>query len=381
MNLLGAILYDPGTLVSKASTAAGVMTAFDTTNLRLTFTIPAHGYVRVVIQTLMVGQATYSQCRLGVLDGSTIRGRVTPMGALTGQAATTTPVVLRADFTIPGLTPGSVSWDAAYAIEQAVASTNFKFGGPNDTTSNNAYGGFVFEVWDPQPLTTGLNGGVNVTQFNGSNVTSSSGRPEVNTTHIAGSAVSTTSAQIGVNVVTAAGTAWNSGAITASTIATDAIDADSIKADAVTELQSGLATSAALAGVQSDTNDIQTRLPAALVGGKMDSTAVVTSLGNDVITAASIAADAGTEIANAVDTKLSTTHGAGSWEAAAVDIWTHVIDGTYTAEDVMKILAALAAGKTSITGTNVKFRDLADTTDVIDANMTGSERTTVTITV
>lgn len=41
----------------------------------------------------------------------------------------------------------------------------------------------------------------NVTQFDGSAVTASSGRPEVNVTHIAGSAVSTTAAQIGVNVV------------------------------------------------------------------------------------------------------------------------------------------------------------------------------------
>lgn len=47
----------------------------------------------------------------------------------------------------------------------------------------------------------------NVTQFGGTNATSSAGRPEVNTSHIAGSAVSTSSAQIGVNVVNLAGSA------------------------------------------------------------------------------------------------------------------------------------------------------------------------------
>jgi hypothetical protein len=44
-----------------------------------------------------------------------------------------------------------------------------------------------------------------------------------NVTTIAGSAVSTSTAQLGVNVVNAAGTAWGSGAITAASIAADAI--------------------------------------------------------------------------------------------------------------------------------------------------------------
>jgi hypothetical protein len=65
--------------------------------------------------------------------------------------------------------------------------------------------------------------GVNVVNFGGSAGTFASGRPEVNMTHIAGSAVNTSSAQLGVNVVNAAGTAWGSGAITAASIATDAI--------------------------------------------------------------------------------------------------------------------------------------------------------------
>jgi len=47
--------------------------------------------------------------------------------------------------------------------------------------------------------------------------------------------------------------------------------AASTAADYVTELQAGLATSAALATVQADTDNIQTRLPAALSGGRMDS--------------------------------------------------------------------------------------------------------------
>ena len=51
--------------------------------------------------------------------------------------------------------------------------------------------------------------------------------------NIAGSAVSTSTAQLGVNVVNAAGTAWNSGAIGASTLATDTLTAAKIAADAI----------------------------------------------------------------------------------------------------------------------------------------------------
>lgn len=71
---------------------------------------------------------------------------------------------------------------------------------------------------------------VNVEQFGGSAGTFSGGRPEVNASH-------------------AAGTAWNSGAITANTLAADAITAAKVAADVTTELQSGLATAANLATV------------------------------------------------------------------------------------------------------------------------------------
>lgn len=59
------------------------------------------------------------------------------------------------------------------------------------------------------------------------------------------------------------------------------------------------------------------------------------------------------------------------------------IDGTYTLSDILKILVAVAAGKSDIdtSGANpvVTFRDLNDTLDRITATMAGSERATVTI--
>lgn len=101
---------------------------------------------------------------------------------------------------------------------------------------------------------------VDVQSYGGTAGTFASGRPDVNTTH-------------------AAGTAWNSGAIGASTlasdtitaakIAADAIGASELAADAVTEIQSGLATAANLttvagyldteiAAILADTNELQT---------------------------------------------------------------------------------------------------------------------------
>lgn len=60
------------------------------------------------------------------------------------------------------------------------------------------------------------------------------------------------------------------------------------------------------------------------------------------------------------------------------------IDGTYTLRDVLKMLAAVSAGKTTITdlgggAATVVFRDLADTADVVTASMSGSERSSVTL--
>lgn len=57
------------------------------------------------------------------------------------------------------------------------------------------------------------------------------------------------------------------------------------------------------------------------------------------------------------------------------------IDGALTVEQALKILLSVAAGKTSIDADNavVKFRNVADTKDVVTAQMSGSERQTTTI--
>lgn len=95
---------------------------------------------------------------------------------------------------------------------------------PDETVDGQTITGVVlayFDIDKPQ---------VDIREFGGTAGTFSGGRPEVNTTH-------------------AAGTAWNSGAIGASTLASDTLTAAKVAADVTAELQSGLATASDLATV------------------------------------------------------------------------------------------------------------------------------------
>lgn len=121
--------------------------------------------------------------------------------------------------------------------------------------------------------------------------------------------------------------------LTATAINANAINAAKLDPDVTTELQSGLATAAALdavdnfvdteiaaiittlgtpagaslaadiAAVQADTDNLQTRVPAALVGGRMDSS--VGAMAANTMTAAASAADFLAEINAEADTALA----------------------------------------------------------------------------
>lgn len=116
----------------------------------------------------------------------------------------------------------------------------------------------------------------------------------------------------------------------------------------ISEIQSGLATAAALASVQSDTDNIQTRLPTSLVGGKMDST--LSSSERDAIAAALL------DLASAVD--------------------------GHTVRNALKYMASALAGKVSgMTLGSPVFRSIDDAADRISAvtDIDGN-RTSVTLT-
>jgi hypothetical protein len=154
MILLGARLYDPAVAVNKVTTAALAMTALDTTNLRIAFTVPSHGFVRVRLSGTLHGATTFPSILLGVMNGASVVARVAPTQELGNTAVATALVKVTADFCIPGLTPGAATWDAAYGVETLVAATGLKYGGPNDSTANNAFGAFCFEVWDPNSVSS-----------------------------------------------------------------------------------------------------------------------------------------------------------------------------------------------------------------------------------
>ncbi len=189
-----------------------------------------------------------------------------------------------------------------------------------------------------------------------------------------------------------AAASFAAGAINAAAIATDAIDADAIKADAVTEIQSGLATAASIVTLQADTDNIQTRLPTSLVSGRMDSS--VGAMAANTLTASALATDAVDELVDANWNELLSGHAVSgstgealSASGAGGNPWTVVLDGTYTAQELINIIAAEAAGKTLIVdttfGANVTFRNLQDSADVIAADMGGNhgnERLAVTLT-
>src|SRR4051812_10557025 len=118
MALLAGTNYDPAAAVAKSTASLLAMTAFDTTNLRLTFTAPANGIVLVRIRCQDMDQNQSPSILLGVLDGATVKGRQRPVGALNGTAVSTTRITQEALFTVGGLTPGnSYTWDAAYAVQ------------------------------------------------------------------------------------------------------------------------------------------------------------------------------------------------------------------------------------------------------------------------
>jgi hypothetical protein len=88
------------------------------------------------------------------------------------------------------------------------------------------------------------------------------------------------------------------------------LNAAGLAADAVTEIQSGLATAAALTTAQADLDDVQTRLPAALVGGRMSSDAIAISgsaPAADKLELGALAMDTGAAVTGTLSTTEMTT--------------------------------------------------------------------------
>lgn len=155
MSLLASAVYDPAEAVSKSTESLLAMTALDTTNLRVKFKAPANGSVLVRLKGQTHGATTFPRILLGVLDGATLKGRGSPFGNVQSPA-TTTQMAQEATFLVTGLEAGKeYTWDAAYGVEIILAATALKYGGPNDTAGNDAFGAFTLEVWEAANLLAG----------------------------------------------------------------------------------------------------------------------------------------------------------------------------------------------------------------------------------
>jgi len=154
--ILGNVAYDPSTAEQINGTPLSVMAAISTTNLRITFTAPSSGSVRVHIRCVVSGTSTPPCLLLGVMEGSTVKGRVTPFATAAPNPNTGDSCVQDADFVVTGLTPGnSYIWDAAYSVDVLNASGGIKLGGPDNATVTNAWGQFAYEIWDANALLAG----------------------------------------------------------------------------------------------------------------------------------------------------------------------------------------------------------------------------------
>lgn len=297
MNLLGAAHYDPAVAVSKATTAAIAMVALDTTNLRVTVVVPPSGRLQWEIDGGAIhGAATMPQIFLGVMAGATVHGRKAVEQDVSNLAATSL-VFCRARGIITGLTPGaSIVLDAAYGVETVVAATGYKYGGPNNTTANDAFGGVTFSVWDPSPV-----------------YTPAAGAAPTNTVHVKLDAVQADTDDLQTRLpaalvsgrIDASVGAMAAGVVTAAAVATGAIDADALATDAVAEIADGV-WDEPIAG-HLTAGSTGEKLNAAGAGGDPWSTAVPGAYG---------AGTAGNILGNRLDVAVSTRNAAAPLDAA-----------------------------------------------------------------
>lgn len=149
MALLKGVNYNPAAAVSKLASALQAMVAMDTVNLRLAVTVPANGIILIRQSGIVHGGTAMPAILLGVMNGATVLSTKAPMTGGVGTIAATSMIPIEATYLLTGLTPGAaLNLDAAWSVETLVASSAIKYGGPNDATANNAFGGFSFEAWE-----------------------------------------------------------------------------------------------------------------------------------------------------------------------------------------------------------------------------------------
>jgi hypothetical protein len=184
-------------------------------------------------------------------------------------------------------------------------------------------------------------------------------------------------------------TAFGSGTISGTALAVKLALADLVGSGTISSASAGLIVQALAALTGSGTissASLQAFLlgVASLTGSGTVSAAPLTGLG------ALLAALAGSGAATLTPAALGqlgaaiTVSGTGiTTENVGAAVWAQIIESGFSATQILRLLASVAAGKTDIVDlggglATVTFRDVNDTKDRIVADMTDSERTTVT---
>lgn len=207
----------------------------------------------------------------------------------------------------------------------------------------------------------------NVTQFGGSNGTFASGRPEVNTTH-------------------AAGTAWASGAITAASIAPDAIGASELAADAATEIGTAVwATATRVLTANTNLNDLSAagiRTAVGLASANLDTqlTAIDDYIDTEVAAIKAKTDNLPASPAATGDAMALTSGERNSVADALLDRAAGVETGTTPRQSLRLMLAALVGKLSGAATTSIKIRDTNDAKDRITATVdSDGNRSAVTL--
>ncbi|MBX7251633.1 MAG: hypothetical protein K1X50_06580, partial [Candidatus Promineofilum sp.] len=164
-------------------------------------------------------------------------------------------------------------------------------------------------------------------------------------------------------------------------LADNAITAAKVAPDAVTEFQSGLATSTALATLQGLVDDLEGRLSAARAAYLDNLSGGAVATATALATVSGLVDDLEGRLSTARAGYLDSLNSGVPLSAGAVDaIIDEVVEGSTTLRQAVRLMLASLVGKASGGGTStVSFRDLADTKNrVVMTTDANGNRTAVT---
>jgi len=396
-----SVLLSAGTGAGQLDFTSGVVKANATQWLG--GTIPAVNVTGVPIIDLKYTLGTISPATAGSVRADSVTGAV---GSVTGAVGSVTGNVggnvVGSVASVTGNVGGNVVGSVASVTARVTANTDQLAG---QTVTAAAGVTFPSSVASPTNITAGtITTATNLTNAPTSGDFTAAMKTSLNAATPASvvGAVGSVTGNVGGNVTGSVGSvatggiaaaSFAAGAIDAAAIATDALGALELAAGAASEIATAVRTELAPELGRVDVA-VSTRLATAgytapdnadilLIKAKTDNLPASPAAVSDIPTTA-IVADAVWDEAIAGHLGAGSTGAALNGAGAAGNPWISVLEGTLNAGDLLRITAGVAAGKTSITpsgdgNATVVFRDVSDDSDIVTANMTGSERTGVTV--